>query len=132
MLSELTVFNLANNSFFYNYLPIILFFAISAGLVIGLLLVSYIIVPQNPYDDKDSPYECGFETLSESRNMFNIRFYLVSILFVVFDVEIVFLYPWALTFKNLSNYGFWSMIAFLVVFAIGFVYEFKKGVLEWY
>jgi len=131
MLSDLALFNL-NNGFLLNYLPILIFIVISFVMVVGMLSASYIITPQLPYSNKNSPYECGFDAMSDSRKLFNIRFYLVAILFVVFDVEIAFLYPWALVVKEVSNAGFWGAIVFLIVLTMGFIYEFKKGVLEWY
>lgn len=132
MLNDLALFNLHNDSFLFNYLPILIFIVISFVMVVGMLSASYIITPQLPYSNKNSQYECGFDTISDSRKLFNIRFYLVAILFVVFDVEIAFLYPWALVIKDVSAAGFWGAIVFLIVLAMGFVYEFKKGVLEWY
>lgn len=131
MLTELTLFNLNNNDFLINYLPVIIFAGVAFFLVVGLLFGSYIITPQLPYGNKNSQYECGFDAFADSRKLFNIRFYLVAILFIVFDVEIAFLYPWALVIKEISNIGFYSAIVFLLILTFGFIYEFKKGVLEW-
>lgn len=132
MINELYLFNLNSDQFLSNYLPVALFLGVALVVVVALLLASYTITPQNPYFDKTSPYECGFESVSDARNLFNIRFYLVAILFVVFDVEILFLYPWALILKHVTVFGFWTMVLFLAVFILGFIYEYKKGVLEWY
>lgn len=131
MLTELTLFNLNNNAFLLNYLPVVIFVCVACFLVVGLLFGSYIITPQLPYGDKNTQYECGFDAFSDSRKLFNIRFYLVAILFIIFDVEIAFLYPWALVVKDVSNVGFYGAIVFLLILALGFIYEFKKGVLEW-
>ncbi|KAL0263871.1 UNVERIFIED_CONTAM: hypothetical protein PYX00_011172 [Menopon gallinae] len=132
MLNELALFNISNSCFFSNYLPILIFIVISFILVVGLLTASYTITPQLPYTNKVKQYECGFDSISDSRKLFNIKFYLVAIIFVIFDVEIAFLYPWALVVKEITLAGFWSAIIFIAVLVLGFVYELKKGVLEWY
>jgi NADH-quinone oxidoreductase subunit A len=96
-------------------------------MVIGSLLVAH----QKPDPEKLSPYECGFEAFDDARRRFDIRFYLVSILFIIFDLEVAFLFPWAISLGRIGAFGFWSMIAFLGVLTIGFIYEWKKGALEW-
>ena len=114
-----------------EYLPILIFFAIAtaiAGFAVG---ASYIIVQQRPDAQKTSAYECGFEAFDDSRNKFDVRFYVVAILFIIFDLEVAFLFPWAAAFGSLSDVAFWSMLVFLAVLTIGFAYEWKKGALEW-
>ncbi|MBL8573825.1 MAG: NADH-quinone oxidoreductase subunit A [Hyphomicrobiaceae bacterium] len=114
-----------------EYLPIVVFIALA--LVIGLvLLVSpFLLAFKKPDAEKLSAYECGFNAFDDARMKFDVRFYLVSILFIIFDLEVAFLFPWAITFGDLGWFGFWSMMAFLGVLTIGFVYEWKKGALEW-
>jgi NADH-quinone oxidoreductase subunit A len=118
-----------------NYIPILVFIGVAIGFSALLLLLSRIRGKNNPYDSKNDPYECGFlpfdESESNSRKPFNIKFYLVSILFIIFDLEIAFLFPWAVAFKDLSVFGFWSMMVFLLVLTVGFLYEWRKGALEW-
>jgi NADH-quinone oxidoreductase subunit A len=114
-----------------NYLPILVFMGIMVGLSMVVLILAYIRGPFRPNDEKNSPYECGFNAFSGARAKFDIRFYLVAILFIIFDLEIAFLFPWAITFKTLGWFGFSSMMLFLTVLTIGFVYEWKKGALEW-
>ncbi len=114
-----------------NYLPILIFIGIAsviAGVCVG---ASYLITPQKPDVEKNSAYECGFEPFDDARHKFDVRFYLVAILFIIFDLEIAFLFPWAAAFGSLSDVAFWSMIVFLAVLTIGFAYEWKKGALEW-
>tara|TARA_Y100000739_G_C20407910_1_gene373127 strand:- start:71 stop:436 length:366 start_codon:yes stop_codon:yes gene_type:complete len=114
-----------------EYLPIIVFLGISiliASLAIG---ASYLIVPQHPNVEKNSQYECGFEPFSDARHKFDVRFYLVAILFIIFDLEVAFLFPWAVTLGKIGVFGFWSMMIFLCILTVGFVYEWKKGALEW-
>jgi NADH-quinone oxidoreductase subunit A len=114
-----------------EYLPIIIFLAIAIGLSIVVTGIPYIVALRNPDPEKISPYECGFEPFSDARVKFEVRFYLVSILFIIFDLEIAFLFPWAVSLGNIGIYGFWSMMVFLGVLTIGFIYEWKKGALEW-
>jgi NADH-quinone oxidoreductase subunit A len=114
-----------------EYLPILIFLAIAIAFAVGAVGASYIIARQNPYSQKVSPYECGFEPFDDARRQFDVRFYLVAILFIIFDLEIAFLFPWAAAFGSLSDVAFWSMIVFLAVLTIGFAYEWKKGALEW-
>ncbi len=114
-----------------GYLPILIFLVIAVGLTVVMLLASWILAKQNPDNEKLSPYECGFEAFDDARRQFDVRFYLVSILFIIFDLEVAFLFPWAVTFHDVGALGFWSMMMFLAVLTIGFVYEWKKGALEW-
>lgn len=114
-----------------NYLPILIFLAIALGLASLIMLASYIVARQRPDTEKLSAYECGFEPFEDSRGRFDVRFYLVAILFIIFDLEVAFLFPWAVSLGNIGVFGFWSMMIFLGVLTIGFVYEWKKGALEW-
>ena len=114
-----------------EYLPIAVFFAIALGLAIPFVAGSLILGNQRPDDEKIAAYECGFYAFDDSRRQFDVRFYLVAILFIIFDLEIAFLFPWAVAFKDISMVGFWSMIVFLIVLTVGFAYEWKKGALKW-
>ena len=114
-----------------EYLPIIIFFGIAVALAIVLSLSAVIVAVRNPDPEKTSVYECGFNPFDDSRMRFDVRFYLVAILFIIFDLEIAFLFPWAAAFKDVGLFGFWSMMVFLGVLTIGFAYEWKKGALEW-
>ena len=114
-----------------DYLALVVFIGISLGIGIALLVVPFIVAFKKPDAEKLSAYECGFEAFDDARMKFDVRFYLVSILFIIFDLEVAFLFPWAVAFKSVGVFGFWSMIVFLGVLTIGFVYEWKKGALEW-
>jgi NADH-quinone oxidoreductase subunit A len=114
-----------------EYLPILLFLAIAVGVALAAVLASFVVARQRPDSEKLSPYECGFEPFDDARSRFDVRFYLVAILFIIFDLEVAFLFPWAISLGEIGLFGFWSMIAFLGVLTIGFVYEWKKGALEW-
>jgi NADH-quinone oxidoreductase subunit A len=114
-----------------EYLPILVFTAVAVGLGILLILAAFVVAVRNPDPEKLSAYECGFNAFDDARMKFDVRFYLVAILFIIFDLEIAFLFPWAVAFKDISTLGFWSMIVFLGVLTIGFAYEWKKGALEW-
>ena len=114
-----------------EYLPIVIFLAIGTGLAVVMVLASYLVAKQKPDAEKNSAYECGFEPFGDARSKFDVRFYLVSILFIIFDLEIAFLFPWAVTLGKIGFYGFWSMIVFLGVLTIGFIYEWRKGALDW-
>ena len=118
-------------NFLSEYFSIILFLFISIGLSFGFVLANFLAAPSNPDPEKLSAYECGFEAFDDSRMEFDVRFYLVAILFIIFDLEIAFLFPWAISLGNIGALGFWSMMIFLSVLAIGFIYEWKKGALEW-
>ena len=117
--------------FLKDYLPIILFLFIALVLSAGFIVVNFLFSPNNPDPEKLSAYECGFEPFNDSRMEFDVRFYLVAILFIIFDLEIAFLFPWAISLGNIGALGFWSMILFLGVLTIGFIYEWKKGALDW-
>ncbi|MBO6790186.1 MAG: NADH-quinone oxidoreductase subunit A [Dinoroseobacter sp.] len=114
-----------------EYLPILVFLAIAVGLGLLLLVSAAVLAVRNPDPEKVSAYECGFNAFDDARMKFDVRFYLVSILFIIFDLEIAFLFPWAVAFKDVGDVGFWSMMVFLAVLTIGFAYEWKKGALEW-
>ncbi|HET7409154.1 MAG TPA: NADH-quinone oxidoreductase subunit A [Paracoccaceae bacterium] len=114
-----------------EYLPILVFFGIAIALGAVLMLAALVLAVRNPDPEKVSAYECGFNAFDDARMKFDIRFYLVSILFIIFDLEIAFLFPWAAAFGGLSATAFWSMLVFLAVLTIGFAYEWKKGALEW-
>ena len=114
-----------------EYLPILVFLAVAIGLGLALILAAVVLAVRNPDPEKVSAYECGFNAFDDARMKFDVRFYLVSILFIIFDLEIAFLFPWAVAFQDISMAAFWSMMAFLAVLTIGFAYEWKKGALEW-
>jgi NADH-quinone oxidoreductase subunit A len=113
------------------YLPILIFLGIAVALAGIMIGASYIVAQQKPDSDKLASYECGFDPFEDARGKFDVRFYLVSILFIIFDLEVAFLFPWAVAFKDIGMFGFWSMIVFLGVLTVGFVYEWRKGALEW-
>ncbi len=114
-----------------EYLPILILLALAVGLGLVLLLSAAILAVRNPDPEKVSAYECGFNAFDDARMKFDVRFYLVSILFIIFDLEVAFLFPWAVAFGDISMTGFWSMMVFLAILTIGFAYEWKKGALEW-
>jgi NADH-quinone oxidoreductase subunit A len=114
-----------------EYLPILIFLFLALGIAIIIPLASIIIVPQKPDSAKLSAYECGFDAFEDARIKFDVRFYLVAILFIIFDLEVAFLFPWAISLGQIGLFGFWSMVVFLVVLTVGFVYEWRKGALEW-
>ena len=118
-------------NFLTDYLSIIIFLFIALLISIGFILINFISSPNNPDPEKLSAYECGFDAFDDSRMEFDVRFYLVAILFIIFDLEIAFLFPWAISLGKIGIFGFWSMMAFLAVLTIGFIYEWKKGALEW-
>ena len=120
-----------STDFLNNYLTIIIFLAIALILSLGFLILNFAFSPKNPDPEKLSAYECGFEPFNDSRMEFDIRFYLVAILFIIFDLEIAFLFPWAITLGNIGLFGFYSMMLFLFILTIGFIYEWKKGALDW-
>ena len=117
--------------FLKDYFSIILFLLISLILSCGFILLNFIFSPKKPDPEKLSPYECGFEPFNDSRMEFDIRFYLVAILFIIFDLEIAFLFPWAISLGTIGLYGYISMLIFLFILTIGFIYEWKKGALDW-
>src|SRR3546814_9121354 len=114
-----------------EYLPILIFIGIAVGLAVVIVAASYVIARQRPDSEKVSAYECGFEAFDDARSQFDVRFYLVAILFIIFDLEVAFLFPWAVALGDIGVFGFWSMIIFLGILTVGFVYEWKKGALEW-
>ncbi len=114
-----------------QYLPILIFLGIAFGLSLVIVLASLIAARQKPDPDKLAAYECGFDAFEDARGRFDVRFYLVAILFIIFDLEVAFLFPWAVALGDIGLLGFWSMIVFLAVLTIGFIYEWKKGALEW-
>ena len=117
--------------FLGEYLPILVFLGISVGLGLVLMLAAVVVAPKDPDPEKLSAYECGFNAFDDARMKFDVRFYLVSILFIIFDLEIAFLFPWSVAFGELGDVAFWSMMVFLAVLTVGFAYEWKKGALEW-
>ena len=119
------------SDFLKDYLPIILFLVIALGLSAAFIVINFILAPKNPDPEKLSAYECGFEPFDDSRMEFDVRFYLVAILFIIFDLEIAFLFPWAISLGNIGVLGFFSMMIFLFILTIGFIYEWKKGALDW-
>ena len=117
--------------FLKDYLPIILFLIIALGLSCAFIMINFILSPKNPDPEKLSAYECGFEAFDDARSKFDVKFYLVSILFIIFDLEIAFLFPWAVSLKNIGALGFYSMMFFLFILTVGFIYEWKNGALDW-
>ena len=114
-----------------NYLPVLVFILVGILFGVGPLVAGFVIGPRRPYDEKISPYECGFEPLGDARAPFDVRYYLVAILFILFDLEIAFLFPWAVVLDQIGLAGFVAMMLFLGILVVGFVYEWKKGALEW-
>ena len=119
------------NELLSNYLPILIFIGLSAVIGLALLVAPFVVAFKKPDPDKVSAYECGFEAFDDARMKFDVRFYLVSILFIIFDLEVAFLFPWAVAFHTVGWFGFWSVMIFLGVLTVGFIYEWKKGALEW-
>ena len=119
------------DTFLNEYFTIILFLIISLILSCGFIVLNYVLAPKKPDPEKLSPYECGFEPFEDSRMEFDIRFYLVAILFIIFDLEIAFLFPWAISLGKIGLFGFFSMMVFLGILTVGFIYEWKKGALDW-
>ena len=120
-----------NSGLLNDYLPLVVFIALAAVLTAGLLIAPFIVAFKAPDAEKLSAYECGFNAFDDARMKFDVRFYLVAILFIIFDLEAAFLFPWAVAFGKLGLAGFWSMMVFLGVLTVGFAYEWKKGALEW-
>ena len=114
-----------------QYFPVLLFIIIGIGIGLALLTVGTLVAPDRPNAEKLSPYECGFEAFEDARMKFDVRYYLIAILFILFDLEIAFLFPWAIVLPDIGIFGFWSMMIFLGILIIGFIYEWKKGALEW-
>jgi NADH-quinone oxidoreductase subunit A len=123
------------NAFLLQYLPIVIFLGIALVIGLAFLFAAWTLAPTNPDPEKISAYECGFNAFDDARMKFDVRFYLVSILFIIFDLEVAFLFPWAVTLMKLpvetQAFAFWSMMGFLGILTVGFIYEWKKGALEW-
>lgn len=119
------------NELLLDYLPLVVFIAIALGISLALLLAPFLVAYRRPDPEKLSAYECGFNAFDDARMKFDVRFYLVAILFIIFDLEISFLFPWAVAFGDLGLYGFWSVMVFLGILTVGFIYEWRKGALEW-
>jgi NADH-quinone oxidoreductase subunit A len=123
------------NAFLLQYLPIVIFLGVATALGIVFIILPLVIAPKAPDAEKNSAYECGFNAFDDARMKFDVRFYLVSILFIIFDLEVAFLFPWAVSLMKLPHatqvFAFWSMFSFLMVLTVGFIYEWKKGALEW-
>ena len=118
-------------NFLTDYLSIIIFLFIALLLSTGFIIANFLASPSNPDPEKLSAYECGFEAFDDARSKFDVKFYLVSILFIIFDLEIAFLFPWAVSLKNIGALGFYSMMFFLFILTVGFIYEWKNGALDW-
>ena len=114
-----------------SYFPILIFLGVAVALSFFMLVLPMLLAKQKPDAEKLSPYECGFEPFGDARGQFDVRFYLVAILFIIFDLEVAFLFPWAITLGDTLHFGFWSMMVFLGILTIGFIYEWKKGALDW-
>lgn len=114
-----------------EYLPILILLALAAGLSLAMVVAAYVAGRQKPDTEKNSAYECGFEAFDDARTRFDVRFYLVAILFIIFDLEVAFLFPWAISLGDIGMFGFWSMVVFLGILTVGFIYEWRKGALEW-
>ena len=114
-----------------HYLPLVVFLGVALAIGLALMIAPFLVAVRNPDPEKVSAYECGFNAFDDARMKFDVRFYLVSILFIIFDLEVAFLFPWAVAFKEAGLYGFWAMMIFLAVLTIGFIYEWRKGALEW-
>ena len=117
--------------FLADYFPILVFIAIGGGIALAMVGGSLLAAKQKPYPEKLSAYECGFEPFDDASRKFDVRFYLVAILFIIFDLEVAFLFPWAITLGDIGMFGFFSMLIFLAVLTVGFIYEWCKGALEW-
>ena len=122
---------MADAEFLQNYLPILIFTGLAAVFGILFLVLPVILAPSDPDSEKLSTYECGFEAFEDARMKFDVQFYIVAILFIIVDLDVAFLFPWAASFKDIVSFGFISMLVFLGVMTIGFAYEWKKGALEW-
>jgi NADH-quinone oxidoreductase subunit A len=127
----LKIHMLQNKEFLIHYLPIAVFFAVAVLLSLLIVTLPKLLAPSNPTRDKLKPYECGFDALVDSREKFDVKFYLIAILFIIFDIEVAFLVPWAVSLKKIGPLGFWSMLFFLAILIVGFIYEWKKGALDW-
>ena len=122
---------MASEEFLLNYLPILVFLIIASGMAVAMIVMSLLAGKRNPDKNKLAAYECGFDAFDDARSRFDVRFYLVAILFIIFDLEIAFLFPWAITLGDIGFYGFCSMMIFLGILTVGFIYEWNKGALDW-
>ena len=114
-----------------SYLPILIFIGVATAIGLALLVAPFIVAYKQPDSEKLSAYECGFAAFDDARMKFDVRFYLVSLLFIIFDLEVAFLFPWAVAFDDVGLFGFWAMMVFLAILTVGFIYEWRKGALEW-
>ena len=114
-----------------NYFPILMFIAVGLMVGVGPMVAGFVLAPHRPDSEKLSPYECGFEAFEDARMKFDVRYYLIAILFILFDLEIAFLFPWAVVLGEIGLFGYVAMVIFLAILVVGFVYEWKKGALEW-
>jgi len=114
-----------------QYFPVLLFILVGVAIGVAMLVMGSLVSPNRPDPQKLAPYECGFEAFEDARMKFDVRYYLIAILFILFDLEIAFLFPWAVVLPDIGTFGFWSMMIFLAILIIGFIYEWKKGALEW-
>lgn len=119
------------NQLLLDYLPLVIFMGVALTIGLALMVAPLLVAVRNPDPEKVSAYECGFNPFDDARMKFDVRFYLVSILFIIFDLEVAFLFPWAITLGEVGAFGFWSMMIFLGVLTVGFIYEWRKGALEW-
>ncbi len=121
----------AMNTLLQDYLPLVIFMAVALAIGVALLVAPFLVAYKQPDPEKLSAYECGFNAFDDARMKFDVRYYLVAILFIIFDLEVSFLFPWAVAFRKIGAFGFWSVMLFLGVLTIGFIYEWRKGALEW-
>jgi NADH-quinone oxidoreductase subunit A len=119
------------NQLLLDHLPLVVFMGVALAIGLALMLAPLLVAVRNPDPEKVSAYECGFNAFDDARMKFDVRFYLVSILFIIFDLEVAFLFPWAVALKDVGGFGFWSMMLFLGILTVGFTYEWRKGALEW-
>jgi len=119
------------NEILIEYLPILIFLGLAIVISIGAIGASYVLGGEKPDSEKNAAYECGFDAFEDTRVQFDVRFYLVAILFIIFDLEVAFLFPWAITLGDTGAFGFWSMMLFLAILTVGFIYEWRKGALDW-
>jgi len=114
-----------------NYLPVLIFLIVGLGFAAIMFIAGFLLSPKRPDSEKNSPYECGFEAFEDARMKFDVRYYLVAILFIIFDLEIAFFFPWAVVLRDIGMFGFLAMMVFLGILVVGFIYEWKRGALEW-
>ena len=119
------------NELVLDYLPVVVFIGVALVIGLALMIAPFLVAVNNPDPEKVSAYECGFKAFDDARMKFDVRFYLVAILFIIFDLEVAFLFPWAVALGDIGVYGYWSMMIFLGILTVGFIYEWRKGALEW-